>query len=212
MPSGTLPDMTAIGPNAPDLTSDRPDGDRALQLLGAAGPHPDLGDEAALYGRFVGSWEVANRYLDDSIGRWRVNSFEWAFGWVLDGRGVQDVIRVPPDQMPNGQPGIGTTIRVHDRSIGAWRVNWSGATTGQFCTLIGNAHGEEIRQDGTGTDGRPIRWNFSEITRESFRWCGYVSDDGGVTWKLEQEMRARRRSPSEVDPGPAQPRPARRRS
>lgn len=185
---------------------------RALELLAAAGPHPDLGGQARLYGQFVGSWEVANRYVDDAGGAWRENSFEWAFGWVLDGRGVQDVIRVPPEQMPSGNAGIGTTIRVHDPRIGAWRVSWSGATTGQFCTLIGKAHGDEIWQDGTGTDARPIRWNFSEITPESFRWRGYVSDDGGATWKLEQEMRARRRSSSGLDPASAPRRPARPRS
>ena len=42
------------------------------------------------------------------------------------------------------------------------------------------------------TDGRPIRWNFSNITEESFEWDGWVSDDEGRTWWLEQHIDAKR--------------------
>jgi uncharacterized membrane-anchored protein len=48
-------------------------------------------------------------------------------------------------------------------------------------------------QEGTQADGRPIRWLFTELTETSFRWSGYISDDQGATWQLDQEMRARRR-------------------
>ncbi len=165
---------------------------RALELLAADGPHPAYPKELDLYGQFVGSWQVANRSFDETTGRWYENSFEWAFGWVLNGRAVQDVIRVPADQTPTGEVWVGTTIRVYDPKLDAWRVNWFGPGAGLFCSLIGRAHGDEIRQDGSQHDGRPIRWNFSDISDTGFTWRGYVSDDDGVTWRLEQEMRATR--------------------
>jgi hypothetical protein len=33
------------------------------------------------------------------------------------------------------------------------------------------------------------------MTRESFRWIGEISNDGGKTWRMEQEMLLRRRRP-----------------
>jgi hypothetical protein len=56
-------------------------------------------------------------------------------------------------------------------------------------------HGD-IVQEGARPDGRPIRWVFTELTADSFRWLGHISDDGGATWRLEQEMLARRRRPA----------------
>lgn len=159
--------------------------ERALELLAAAGPHEAYPQEMDLYGQFVGTWRVHNRYYDEHDGEWHENTREWAFGWVLDGRGVQDVLRADDG-------GIGATVRVYDAKLGAWRVHWFGASAGDFGVLTGRRHGEEIWQDGAQHDGRLIRWNFSDITSTSFRWRGYISDDEGATWRLEQEMRAQR--------------------
>lgn len=158
---------------------------RALELLTARRPELPYPREMDLYGRLLGSWKVANRYFDDSAGTWRENTLDWAFTRILDGHGVQDVLR-------GDDGGTGTTVRVYDPALGAWRVHWFGVTHGDFGTLTARAHGEEIRQDGTQHDGRPIRWNFSELTDTGFRWRGYISDDDGGSWRLEQEMRATR--------------------
>ena len=45
---------------------------------------------------------------------------------------------------------------------------------------------------GTHSDGTPIRWIFTEITPESFRWIGESLMPDGETWKLEGEFRAKR--------------------
>ncbi|QXD13696.1 hypothetical protein GQ464_009405 [Rhodocaloribacter litoris] len=42
-------------------------------------------------------------------------------------------------------------------------------------------------------DGHCERWRFTEIAPDSFLRLGEVSKDGGVSWELVQEMRARRR-------------------
>jgi hypothetical protein len=61
-------------------------------------------------------------------------------------------------------------------------------------TLIGRpGPGGGIEQEGVQADGRPIKWRFTDLTESSFRWLGYISEDNGETWRLEQEMLARRR-------------------
>ena len=40
--------------------------------------------------------------------------------------------------------------------------------------------------------GEPVRWIFSDIEPDRFRWRSEISDDGGVSWRTEIEMRVRR--------------------
>ena len=42
---------------------------------------------------------------------------------------------------------------------------------------------------------KSVRWIFSDITADSFRWRALGSPDGGKTWVVAQEMDARRRGP-----------------
>ncbi len=54
-------------------------------------------------------------------------SGEWHFGWALEGRAVQDVWIVPPrGELRRGDAAAnvnsyGTTLRVYDPDIDAWR-------------------------------------------------------------------------------------------
>lgn len=156
---------------------------RALELLTAQRPELPYTENLDLYGRLLGTWKVANRFYDEAAATWRENTREWAFTRILDGHGIQDVLRADDG-------GTGTTVRVYDAALGVWRVHWFGVTHGYFAQLVARAYGDEIRQEGTQQDGRPVRWDFSDITEASFLWRGYVSDDGGATWRQEQEMRA----------------------
>jgi hypothetical protein len=154
--------------------------------LVAVDRHPDLSDADDLYGRLIGSWRIGNRSFDEETGQWQTNALSWHFGRILDGLGVQDVLR--------GERGAGTTVRVYDRGGKLWRVGWYGPVRGNFATLTGAAGVDGIDQEGVGTDGRPIRWNFRDLSPHSFRWEGWISDDGGLSWRLEQEMDATRDS------------------
>jgi hypothetical protein len=40
--------------------------------------------------------------------------------------------------------------------------------------------------------GDLIRWIFSDIRPQSFRWHSQRSTDGGANWRLEQQVRADR--------------------
>lgn len=167
-----------------------------LQTLAAPGRSPEIPADADLYGWLVGSWEleVLHYRVDVSAQHLRGEAY---FGWVLEGRAVQDTWIMPrrvdrkahSDRTTNM---YGTTLRVRDATIQAWRVTWINPLTGLRDELIARRIGHEIVQVGRHPDGTPIRWIFSEITPDSFRWTGEALDVDGKTWKLEGEFRAKR--------------------
>jgi hypothetical protein len=162
----------------------------------APGRSPEIPESADAYGWLVGSWEldVYDYNIDSAVRR---SKGEVHFGWVLEGRAVQDVWIMPPrsERTANlGKTGnrCGTTLRVWDPSIEAWRVTWINPVTGSRDELIGRRSGNDVVQVGTHSDGSPIRWIFTEITPESFHWLGESLNSDGKTWELEDEFRARR--------------------
>src|SRR5262245_8123119 len=110
--------------------------DTMYSNLIADGPHRDLPEKQDLYGRPMGSWDIHDRYFDESAGVWQENERTWHFGRILDGLGVQDVLR--------SDRGSGTTIRVYDRALEAWRVSWYAPSAGNFATLVGRPYGDGI--------------------------------------------------------------------
>lgn len=164
--------------------------------LMAPGRSPEIPESADAYGWLAGSWEL-DVYDYDMEGGVRRSKGEVHFEWVLEGRAVQDVWIMPPlaERTANlGKAGnrYGTTLRVWDPSIESWRVTWINPVTGSRDELIGRRSGNDVVQVGTHSDGVPIRWIFTEITRESFRWRGETLNPDGKTWRLEDEFRARR--------------------
>jgi hypothetical protein len=163
----------------------------ALEKLAATGPAPGLEEKLMLYGRLVGSWDVVSRYLRDD-GSWKEFEGEWHFAWVLGGRGVQDILYA------KGSPSErrGTTLRCYDEKEDVWHVAWMQPAADEYFFLSGRAEGDRIVQVGKSPKSNELeRWTFSEITDESFHWLGEISDDGGESWRLVQEMRATRRRP-----------------
>ena len=168
-----------------------------LDALGADGPVADRAGKMDLYGRFVGSWELDVMQIADN-GSERRRRGEWHFGWVLEGRAVQDVWIVPPrGELRRGDAAAnvnscGTTLRIYDSSIDAWQIQWTDPVTQNFLHMIGRAEGCDIVQLGNRPDGQMIRWRFSEITPNSFRWTGEISADKGASWRLQVDFSARR--------------------
>lgn len=83
----------------------------------------------------------------------------------------------------------GTTVRRFDRAAGLWRIAWINPVTGAANQLAGRRDGDRIVLVGEA-EGRPIRWSFNEITRDSFRWLGEVKE--GDAWRAQAEFRLRR--------------------
>ena len=168
-----------------------------VEALYADGPEPALAPALNLYGRFVGSWELelTDFFPDGAVDRSRG---EWHFAWALQGRAVQDVWIAPPGPRrghnpPAGYPQrYGTTIRMLQPDGHSWRITWIDPALGFWVTQIGREVDGDIVQEGQTPDGTPMRWSFRDIRADRFRWLGEVSDDGGKTWRLQLEMRARR--------------------
>ena len=168
-----------------------------LDALGADGHASDPAGKMDLYGRFVGSWDLDVRQFSDD-GEERRRAGEWHFGWALEGRAIQDVWIVPPRGVRDGDAAAnvnpcGTTLRVYDPDIDAWRIQWTEPVTRTFLQMIGRAEGTDIVQFGTGSGGQLMRWSFLEITPNSFLWRGEISADNAATWRTNTEFTARRR-------------------
>ncbi len=167
-----------------------------FSVLSSPGRSHEIHESEDLYGQFVGSWEleVFDHLADGTV---RQSAGEAHFAWVLEGRAVQDLWIMPrvsqrsPDLARAGNR-FGTTLRVWDPAIRAWRVTWINPVSGMRNELVGRRVGNDLVQIGQHPDGRPIRWCFTDITRDSFRWTGEALQDDGTTWKLEAEFHARR--------------------
>jgi hypothetical protein len=168
-----------------------------VTLLGAAGRSPEIPEAMDVYGWLVGSWELEvlhYRAVDVSE---RGLKGEAHFGWVLEGRAIQDVWIMPraADRRPSDDRDFnmyGTTLRVWDPELQAWRIRWMNPLRGHEERQTGRRVGDEIVQVGARPDGTPTRWRFTEITQDSFHWIGEALAPDGKTWRLEGEFRARR--------------------
>lgn len=161
-----------------------------IDALAAAGRAPEIPAEADVYGWLMGSWDLHVVHSLADVRHLDIRG-EAHFGWVLEGRAVQDVwIMKRPDVMNT----YGTTIRIWDPRLGAWRVTWMNPISGRRDELIGRRVGNEVIQIGTHGDGTLIRWRFLDVTSDSFRWVGDALEPDGETWKLEAEFHGRRRT------------------
>ena len=174
-----------------------PDSAGWFAALRSDGPAPDRAAELRLYGQFIGDWKAhVVAYTPDGVSH--EGDGEIHFGWVLQGRAIQDVWiidrRSGTPAMPVTGNWYGTTIRVYDPALGAWRIYWIDPATNAYRYQVGRQQGADIVQDGTTETGALSRWSFTEITPRSFRWKGEVSLDKGTSWRLVVEVFARRRS------------------
>lgn len=171
-------------------------GSAMLELLGAPGPDPEHAEDLMLFGRFVGSWDVEATYFDHAGTKTSDSRGEWHFGWILEGRGIQDILLGPPleERRRTGAPAreYGTTVRLYDPSSRTWRVSWYPSVSLAVVHLIARGDGDGILLKGTEADGTLDRWEFRDITPDSFTWLGYESKDDGATWPLVERMLVRR--------------------
>ncbi|MEX0957496.1 MAG: hypothetical protein WDZ83_20050 [Rhizobiaceae bacterium] len=160
-----------------------------LAALGAEGPAPDRAKDMALYGRLIGSWEMETDHrLDD--GTIQKSTGEIHFGWVIEGRAIQDLWIRP--KRPAQSTMYGTTLRVFDPAIDGWHIIWSDPLNQDYLRQIGRAEGRDIVQIGDDSRGRKTRWRYTEIAADSFRWFGEERASENDPWKITYEHFARR--------------------
>jgi len=173
-----------------------------LEALRAGDAPAGRGGSSDMYAPLIGNWdaEVVD-HLPGGIRRRQ--SAEMHFAWVLEGRAIQDLWIAPARRdRPGSDPPVadgsryGTTLRVYDPELDAWRVTWWNPVTRVETRLVGRPVGSQIVHTGADADGRLIRWVFVELRADRFHWRGERSEDGGLTWICETEYFARRRVPT----------------
>jgi hypothetical protein len=167
-------------------------------VLHADRPDPQRASKLELYAWLVGRWDLAVTTTPEDGTTHRGNG-EIHAGWVLQGRAIQDVWMIP--RLRERRPGIeslpgagnwyGTTLRIYDPAIDAWRILWNDPATNFFSQQIARAHGADIVQTGPDPRGGTMRWVFSEIKRDSFHWFAERALDER-NWRREVEIRAHR--------------------
>jgi hypothetical protein len=181
------------------ITIQSPNSVGLQRVLAAENRSPEIAAPSDVYGFLVGAWELNVRhYWGNDVSGQHLRG-ELHAGWVLEGRAIQDVWIMPPrdertadvDKQLNM---YGTTLRVWDASLDAWRITWLNPAGDHYEQQIGRRIGPDIVQIGARPNGTPTRWRFIEITRDSFHWLGESLDADGQTWNLEGEFLATRTS------------------
>lgn len=179
------------------MTSDAP-ASSLIEVLHAEDPDLEREAQLSLYSFLVGQWELdVTTELEDGsrhAGRGEIHA-----GWVLRGRGIQDVWMIP--RLRDRKPGIeplpgagnwyGTTLRIYDPNLDAWRISWSDPANNFFTQQIGRPQGRDIVQEGPDPRGGYMRWKFTEIQQDSFHWTAERSRDKN-NWHKEVDIHARR--------------------
>lgn len=172
-----------------------PIGNALRENLHAPGPAADRADKMMLYGRFAGSWEGRLLYADPQGVRHETTA-EVHFGWVLEGRAVQDVWIAPARKdRKEGEPLLmhGATFRIYDPENDLWHITWLDPVKQRQDVMVGRASGADIVQEYRADDGRRVQWMFTEITADSFHWTNRDSADDGKNWTVRGEFFLKRR-------------------
>ncbi|MGH8284233.1 MAG: hypothetical protein ACRETT_00525, partial [Steroidobacteraceae bacterium] len=88
----------------------------------------------------------------------------------------------------------GTSIRAYDPDIAAWRATYVDPVRNVTLSQVTQQENDRIVQEGVNGDGVMTRWVFSDIRRDAFTWRAESSGDHGKTWKVDQEIRAVRKT------------------
>jgi hypothetical protein len=166
-----------------------------IKGLGADGPLPELKEKLMLFGQFVGDWDIIEARYPQPDGTEIMRKGEIHFGWVLDGRAIQDVWMIYKKNLRRVVP-AGTTIRFYDHNLDAWYSTWISPGQGVVQTFMGRKVNDEIVLEGKTKEGYPENWIFSQIKPTSFQWRSVETHDNGKTWQLTEEMKIRRSSES----------------
>jgi hypothetical protein len=148
---------------------------------------PDAATALSAFAPLIGSWDLRYVYRR-GIGI-TVDGTGYAhFGWGLGGRAIVDVWGFDDGA-------VGTTIRFYDPKIDGFRSTWICPARNAFVPFVGRAIDGRIVLNAVAADPpwRRIRWSFARVESTSFSWTGEVSDDGGTSWLLNQEIAGTRR-------------------
>lgn len=165
----------------------------------ADGPTSLYATEMEQFGRLAGHWDMQITYYPANGSPARHITGEWEFGYALEGRAVIDVWQWPRrDELDNTvrspDQECGLCVRIWDPRLQLWRFTFHGTARGDVLHMYARQIGDEIVME-RAAGGDLIRWTFTDIRTETFRWKNERSTTGGRTWRLDQEVTAHRRPP-----------------
>jgi hypothetical protein len=167
--------------------------DALAGVFTAPAPRPELADRLAVFAPLVGSWDL--RVTDVAPdGAETERDGEWHFGWALDGRALADVWISPSRAAraagaPDGEWGL--SLRFWDEALGRYRSTWHGPARGWVIPFTATPSPDGLVLAGE-RDGTGVRWVFSEVTAEAFRWR--AEEDDGAGYRVRQRFVAARRA------------------
>ncbi len=160
--------------------------------LQAAGAHPSLGDQANVFDRLVGAWEIGYAFISKD-GATTQETGAFSAGWVMDGRVMQCLYTIDPSPTRKGKF-IGTSLSYFDAKSQTWRLFFIDPENDAVIRVTGGAVGNDrivlLTQE---TDGKIYRWSFNDIRPDAFVYRDEISRDGGSTWTLREEDHMKRR-------------------
>lgn len=163
-----------------------------ITALEATGPHPSLGDHAAVLGRLVGTWDV--EYMDISKDGKEVHtSGQLLVGWVMDGRAVEDLWIVYPSEQGK-ERGVYADVRYFDPKSGTWPAVFIDPQIASVATFTGGAVGSDrlVLDSRDLVAGQIRRWSFNYSGDDALVFRDDASGDDGKTWKLRSEYHMKR--------------------
>src|ERR1700712_5291110 len=140
--------------------------------LEAPGPHPDIPIDQQIFAPMIGSWDLDVVWYQDGA-QVRREVGEWHFAWILEGRGIQDVWIVPARRLRSQSAELyeyGTSVRFYDKEGGIWRSTWIGPMRALVRSFVARSEGPNVVLETADNVDRRLRWIFSEVGSDSFRW------------------------------------------
>jgi hypothetical protein len=164
-----------------------------IPLLDADGPDAERADGLMQFGWLVGSWDIEATYWDHDGQVICERRGERHFGWVLQGRAIQDVLISLPRN--SGEPAgvYCSTFRQYDPKTDTWRVTFFSPISGTIVDLTARHDGERIVLEGAEPSGMLDRWIFSDIAPDSFTWPGTSPSTRAGHGRVERMLVCRRR-------------------
>ena len=157
-------------------------------------PNAEVPAGDQIFAPCIGSWDLVVRWHDAAGQVTREEQGEWYFSWVLEGRGIQDVWIVPPRAARKSSTTYeyGTSIRFYDPKTGGWQSIWVGPEHQVVRTFAARRIDNHVVLETPAEAVPRMRWSFSEISADAFRWTNEIHEDG--LWRVQQTFEARRRT------------------
>ena len=163
-----------------------------IAALVSAERSPVIPPEDDWFAPLLGSWAFHRTNLE-ADGAFQDTVGEWIFARVLEGKAIQDLFIWPPRSQRKGdvwEGEYGTTIRTYNPNTRHWDIAYANAGfIGRF-EAVWDDEAKEIVQ--TNCADPSVRWTFSHITQDSFRWCDTRRGGDGV-WKPVEMLELKRK-------------------